>query len=403
MHAIPWLGNDGVCIFGEISDWRLAPSHAKRNVPTILMKLDISSSRLAVVVSCTAALLGVAHAQDASAKKAAASPSASPAGSEAPITLKDPVAVVNGTKISKAQLQEAFDGAVKAAGADTSKLTDDQKLAGYHQILDQLITETLIKQQAGDVKVSDQDVANEIAKIKKNFPTEAAFQEQLKKFGQTEDQLKQHIKDGLQEQKWIESQIGGQADVTEADAKKFYDSNIKEFQQPEQVRASHILFMVPQGAPDSEVQKKKAQAEAAYKRAEKGEDFTKLAKELTEEPNGKERGGDLDYFTKDQMVPEFANKAFSMKVGEISEPVRTQFGFHVIKVTGKKEAGTVPFDQVKDQLIAYLKNQKQRAAVQGVIEKLHDNAKIENSLPPVKAAPGADQSAQPTDAAPAAQ
>jgi len=182
--------------------------------------------------------------------------------------------------------------------------------------------------------------------------------------------------------------------VTDADAEAFYKANTKEFEQPDQVRASHILFMVPQGAPDSEVKKKEAAAEKAYERAKKGEDFAKLAAELTEEPNGKERSGDLDFFSKEQMVPEFANAAFSMKVGEVSKPVKTQFGYHVIKVTDKKPAGTVPFDQVKPQLVAYLKSQKQQAAVQEVLGKLRSDAKITNNLPEMKAptmsAPGTD-------------
>ncbi|MDD5199807.1 MAG: peptidylprolyl isomerase [Terrimicrobiaceae bacterium] len=363
------------------------------------MKPVISSSRLAVLLSCTA-LLGASRAQNAADKptdKPAAPPEAAPAAK--PIDLKDPVAVVDGEKISKAQLQDAFDNAVKASGMDASKLTEDQQLAGYHKLLDDLIIEKLLKAKSADFKVSDEEADAEFAKVKKNFPDEAAFKKQLDQAGQTEEKLKGLIKDGLQQRKWIDSQTAGQVEVSDADAEKFYKENIKEFAQPDQVRASHILFMVPQGAPDAEVKKKEAAANAAYERAEKGEDFAKLAKELTEEPNGKERAGDLDFFSKEQMVPEFAAAAFSMKIGDISKPVKTQFGYHVIKVTDKKAASTAPFEQVKPQLVGYLKNQKQQAAVQAVIGKLRSGAKIENNLPEIKpappgaiAAPGAPQS-----------
>jgi peptidyl-prolyl cis-trans isomerase C len=325
------------------------------------MKPVITSSRLAVVLSCTA-LVGATHAQAADKPEATATPAAKSTPAPKPVELKDPVAIVNGEKISKAQLEEAFNNAVKMSGMDASKLTPDQQLAGYHKLLDDLITDKLLKAQAKDIKA------------------------QLQQAGQTEAKLRELIKNGLAERKWIESQVADQTKVDDADVEKFYKENIKEFEQPEQVRASHILFMVPEGAPDSEVQKKKAQAEAAYERAKKGEDFTTLAKELTEEPNGKERGGDLDFFSKEQMVPEFGGKAFSMKVGEISEPVKTQFGFHVIKVTDKKAAGTVPFDQVKPQLTNYLKSQQQQAAVRQVIDKLRSEAKIQNNLPEVKPA-----------------
>jgi peptidyl-prolyl cis-trans isomerase C len=353
-------------------------------LPTFPMKPVITSSRLAVLLSCTA-MVGATHAQAADKAEAAATPAAKSTPAAQPLALKDPVAVVNGEKISKAQLQEAFDNAVKMSGMDASKLTPEQQLAGYHKLLDDLITDKLLKAQAKDIKITDADVDKEIANIKKQFNgDENAFKQQLKQAGQTEDKLRELIKNGLAERKWIESQIADQVKIDDAAVEKFYKENIKEFEQPEMVRASHILFMVPEGAPDSEVKKKKAEAEAAYERAKKGEDFTKLAKELTEEPNGKERGGDLDYFSKDQMVPEFGQKAFSMKVGDISEPVKTQFGFHVIKVTGRKPAGTVPFDQVKPQLTNYLKSQKQQAAVHQIIDKLRGEAKIQNNLPEMK-------------------
>ena len=105
------------------------------------------------------------------------------------------------------------------------------------------------------------------------------------------------------------------------------------------------------------------------------------AKELSEEPGAKESAGDLGFFTKDRMVPEFANAAFSQKVGDISQPVRTQFGWHVIKVTETKPAGTVPFPEVKDQITGYLKSTSQREAVQEVLKKLKESAKIETFLP----------------------
>ncbi|MFZ4588747.1 MAG: peptidylprolyl isomerase, partial [Terrimicrobiaceae bacterium] len=170
-------------------------------------------------------------------------------------------------------------------------------------------------------------------------------------------------------------------DITEADAKKFYESNPKEFQQPETVKASHILFMVDEGASEEVVNSKKAAAEKAAGRAAKGEDFTALAKELSEEPGAAETGGDLGFFPKDRMVPEFADAAFSQKVGEVGQPVKTQFGWHVIKVTDKRDAGEVPFAEVKDQIAAYLKNTGRREAEQNVIKKLRESAKVETFIP----------------------
>jgi peptidyl-prolyl cis-trans isomerase C len=170
-------------------------------------------------------------------------------------------------------------------------------------------------------------------------------------------------------------------EVTEAEAKTFYDSNPKEFSQPETVKASHILFMVDPDATPEVVKQKEEAAKTAAARAAKGEDFTTLAKELSEEPGAAESGGDLGFFPKDRMVPEFAAVAFTQKLNDVSQPVRTQFGWHVIKVTDKKEPGNVPFTEVKEQITSFLKSSGQREAIQEVLEKLKASAKIETFLP----------------------
>ncbi len=118
------------------------------------------------------------------------------------------------------------------------------------------------------------------------------------------------------------------------------------------MKASHILFLVKKEDSEDVVKAKLAAAKKAATRAKK-EDFTKLAKELSEEPGAKESGGDLGYFSKDRMVPEFADVAFNQKMNTVSEPVRTQFGWHVIKVTDKKPAGTLPYDQVQGSALRF--------------------------------------------------
>lgn len=319
---------------------------------------------------------------------ASASPSASPSATESPaadtsgIDLKDPVATVNGEAITKAQLIEAFNAALEASGAKADSLTPEQKLSGYRQILDELVMDKLVAKAAAGEVVSDDDVNAEIAKLKKQFPSEEAFNEQLKQAGQSPEKLTTAMRTMLQQQRWMQSQIKGKDDVGPDDAKAFYDSNKSEFESPETVKASHILFTVNKDDSADVAKQKEQAAIKAAARAKKGEDFNKLAKELSEEPGAKETGGDLGYFSKDRMVPEFATAAFSQKTGEIGKPVKTQFGWHVIKVTDKKPAGTTPFEEVKDQIIAYLKSMKQREAVQGILKNLKDSAKVESTLPP---------------------
>ncbi len=305
--------------------------------------------------------------------------------------LPDPVAIVEGEKISRADLQETFNNALASSGISPDDLTPEQKMDGYREILDELIVDKLISRKASSVEIKDADLEAEITRVKSQFPNEDVFKAEMAKAGETESSFRDTVKRMLQQQKWMEEQVGDKAAVADADVKKFYDENKKEFEHPELVRASHILILVPEDATDEVVAEKKKAAEAALARVTtKKEDFTAVAKEVSEEPGAAQSGGDLNFFPKDRMVPEFANAAFGMKKDEISkEPVRTKFGWHIIKVTDRKDAGTMPFDEVKGQVSSYLQGSKRRDAVRGVIDSVRADAKVDNKLPAAPAAPAA--------------
>ena len=303
-----------------------------------------------------------------------------PAASAKPIELPEVVAIVNGKEIKRAQLEEIFKAAVQASGMNPADLAPDQQLGGYTQLLNDLVERQLLLDASAAVKVTPADVEAEIKKFKSQFPDEAVFEAQMKQAGMTPEKLQTDVREELQIRGFMESRVKA-PEVTPEQAKSFYESNQKEFDRPQTVKASHILFMVDPEAPAEVVKQKEEAAKKAAARAKKGEDFTALAKELSEEPGAAESGGDLGFFPKDRMVPEFANVAFEQKIDEIGEPVKTQFGWHVIKVTDKKDAGTVPFDEVKDQISAYLKSTGQREAAQKVMKELKDSAKVETFLP----------------------
>lgn len=333
---------------------------------------------------------GLVQAQT-SAPKAAASPdlnkmiqAASTKGgaSSTSIALKDPVAVVNGEKISKADLEKAFNDALAASGASAATLNAEQKMQGYRQILDGMIMEKLVDKQSAAVTVDKSEIDAQLAKIKSQFPSEAVFQSEMKKSGLTSDQFTANLTRSIRQQKWMQSQVQGKDTVTDADAKTFYDANTKEFANPDLVKASHILFRTPENATPEQQKAAEAKAKAAIVRANKGEAFDKLASELSEEPGAAQRGGDLGYFPKDKMVPEFATAAFAQKTGSVSAtPVKTKFGYHVIKVTDKKPAGTATFDDAKAQILQFLQAQKRRDIFRGVMQELRQAAKIESTLP----------------------
>ena len=174
--------------------------------------------------------------------------------------------------------------------------------------------------------------------------------------------------------------------TTEANLHKVYDDATKQMGAEQEVHARHILFRVVNPADDAASKAAEAKVKAVIDRVKKGEDFNKLANELTEDPSGKANGGDLGYFTKEQMVPEFSEVAFKLDKGQVSAPVKTQFGWHVLKVEDKRQRQAPAFDTVRDQV----ENFAVRKAQVDLVTKLRADAKIERlDTPAAPAQPAA--------------
>ncbi len=145
------------------------------------------------------------------------------------------------------------------------------------------------------------------------------------------------------------TQLRQNAQVSDADLKAQYQQNIQQYEVPNRVHAEHILLMTV-GKTDAEIEEIHQKAEDVLKQAKKGTNFEELAKKYSEDPGSKDKGGDLGWITQGQTVPEFEKTAFGLDKGKISDLVKTQYGFHIIKVLDKETAHTKPFDEVKDSI-----------------------------------------------------
>jgi len=171
----------------------------------------------------------------------------------------------------------------------------------------------------------------------------------------------------------------GKDALTDEAMHKVYDEAVKQIGDEKEVHARHILFRAAAG--DEKASKEaEEKLKAVIARLKKGEDFAKVAGEVTEDPSGKANGGDLGYFSKDQMVPEFSEAAFKLEQGQLSEPVKTQFGWHVIKVEDKRVKPAPKFEEVKPQI----ENFVVRKAQAELVTKLRADAKIERMDKPAK-------------------
>lgn len=179
---------------------------------------------------------------------------------------------------------------------------------------------------------------------------------------------------------YLTKEVVDKIKVTEDDMKLYYKMHNDELKTPEMVRARHILVMVDKSASEDAKKKAKEKAESILKRAMAGEDFAKLASESSDDPGTKAKGGDLGFFPKGRMIPEFEKAVFALKPGEVSGIVESQFGFHIIKVEEKKEPVLEPYDKIKDKVRENVFNDFKKARVDEFVNKAMKDAGVELNL-----------------------
>ena len=291
-----------------------------------------------------------------------------------PAELPEVLARVNGQPVTKTE----FERLIKNVESGRGPIPADKRDEVMRAALDQLITYTVLKQEAAARKlaVADTDVDAQVAEMQKQFPNEAEFNKALAARNTTVAQLKADARVDMGINKMMEAELATTAAATDADAQDFYAKNQDKFQQPESIRASHILIMANETADDATKKAARAKIDAVLKRVKAGEDFAALAKENSQDGSAAQ-GGDLGFFPHGQMVPAFDQAAFALKPGEISDVVTTQFGYHIIKLTEKKAASVVPLEQVKPKVLEFLTNQKKQERVDTFINEVKKRAKIE--------------------------
>ena len=289
----------------------------------------------------------------------------------------DTIVKVNGTIITRAEMDRAMK--VLSAQNQMGQPNPASKSA-QDTVIEQLISAELLFQAGTKLGVADLDkqVADKAALGKAKFKTDAEYENALKSAGLTPKTLEELLRKDIVINNLVVKEIAPKVTVSDADAKKFYDENIDKFKQPEQIKASHILCKVEPKASAEDKKKAREKAAALLKEVKSGKDFAELAKTNSDCPSSKQ-GGDLGLFGKGQMVPAFESAAFALKPGAVSDVVETQFGYHIIKVTEKKDGGAAKFDDVKDRIQEYLKNMKTQKGVLDYIAKLKEKAKIEKA------------------------
>jgi peptidyl-prolyl cis-trans isomerase C len=293
----------------------------------------------------------------------------------------DKVAVVNGVTISKDTYDRELNFFVRRAAPGGKQIPDVQMAQMKNEVLESLIDRELLYQESKKkgIQVKSEAVSDQLQKIQQRYPNKEEFKKLLSDIGLTESDVQAQIERGMAIQELIDKEVAEKIEVSDEETKSFYDKNPQLFQQPEQVKASHILIKVQADAPDAQKAEARKKIEAVQQKVQKGEDFATLAKTYSEGPSGP-RGGDLGYFRRGQMVKPFEDAAFSLKPNETSEIVETRFGYHLIKVNDKKPAKKMTYAEVKDRLNEHLKKKKTDSEANTYLETLRKEAKIEKFL-----------------------
>ncbi len=289
----------------------------------------------------------------------------------------DKAAEINGVIITKKQFEKELNIHLERVARQGRQLPDSQLASLKKDILDGLIERELLYQesQKAGIKVKQAAIDEQLADIKKRFPSDDQFKSALAQMNLTEVEVRTQIERGLAIRELIDQKITSKITITDAQTKAYYDGNPQMFNQPEQVKASHILIKVEPGAAETQKTEARKKIETVQQKVKNGDDFAQLAKDYSEGPS-KTRGGDLGYFRRGQMVKPFEDVAFAMQKNEVSDIVETRFGYHLIKVYDKKPAKILAYADVKDKLTERVKQEEVEKQATQYISQLKKEAKI---------------------------
>lgn len=258
------------------------------------------------------------------------------------------VATVNGEKITKEELTDIL---IQSYGEST-----------LNSMIDDKIVELAVKEE--DIKISKEDIDAEYADFVENTGGEEAFQNALAQTGMTDEQFRKDITQYLSIRKLIEPMVK----ISDEEIAASFEENKASFGKPEQVEASHILV------------EDEALAKEIAAKLKDGKDFAELAKEYSTDEVSAVNGGELGFFGRGEMMPEFEEAAFSMDVDTISDLVKTDFGYHIIHVTGKQEAEEPTLENSKEEIREGLFEEKLQTEYAAWLEKAHEEYDIKNTL-----------------------
>jgi len=293
-------------------------------------------------------------------------------------------AVVNNDIISLSEVE-------KRAAPELAKVDQDavgaeraqKRAAALKKTLDTMIDEKLVDMELKELKVTitDKEVDAAVDEVKKSYNlTDEQLQQAVAREGYTIAEYREQMRKQIGRYKLISEKVRKNVKVSEADVKTEYDRMTRSEGEDYEVHVRHILIAIPRNASQTQVDQARRKAAAVVQEARQpGVDFAELAKKRSEGSSSSD-GGDLGFFKRGTMVPEFERVAFNLKTGEVSDPVRTQFGWHVLKLEEIRKLGTKPLAEARPEIEERLRRQQAERLTSQYMETLRNAAVVEKKI-----------------------
>jgi parvulin-like peptidyl-prolyl isomerase len=287
------------------------------------------------------------------------------------------IAAVNGKEIRAGKVYEVAALNLMNLQAQGRNLDEQEEKNLRMQVLELIINDELMAQEAEQMglAVTEQEIDAQVAAVREQHGTQAAFEQVLADAGLGEDEFRGEVARRLLSQKFVE-RITQDVKVTDEEARTVYERYPERFSEGETVEVRQILIRSLEGDPEPKRAAAEERAREAYGRAVAGEDFAELAREYSQAPNAPD-GGLVTHFPRGVMVPRFEEVAFSLGPGEISDVFETSYGYNIVQVTDRKDATLLPYAEIKPKLMVDLAQAKESLLVQMTIRTLQEQANVE--------------------------
>jgi peptidyl-prolyl cis-trans isomerase C len=274
------------------------------------------------------------------------------------------LAIVQGRGIYDRDVERAWRAQLYDQGLEPNDVPIALAQTQRSAALAQLIEVSKLDAAAHKQKISGHAVDREIDLLRWQFVPPRARDFRLRY------DLRREVATNLRARAWIESRLAGKISPNEKECREFYGTHLDWFREPLRFRASHIFLAAPVSYPDEVIKTKRALIENLSARLTSGEDFPALAEQFSEDEETKNRGGDLNYFAEERMLPAVFETAQSLGIGEISAPVRSRLGFHILRLTEKLPAAQLDFAQAAAEIATILENDERAKDVNALVAHL---------------------------------